>query len=55
MTQYRVLLEYWIPDENENLYEEQIVESFSSAGYLADQFLSKDRTNLLRSVDVIKL
>lgn len=51
--QYRVLLEYWVPDENENCWEEQIVISSSSAGRIADQFLAKDRTNQLRSVDVI--
>lgn len=49
---YRVLLEYWVPDENENLYEERVIQSRSSCGKIVDDFLSADRTNLLRSVDV---
>lgn len=52
MTEYRVILEYWVPDEDENLYEERIVRSRSSAGKIADQFLSVDRANQLRSVEV---
>jgi hypothetical protein len=50
---YRVLLEYWVPDENENCWEEETIFSSRSPGMIADQYLCKDRTNLLRSVEVI--
>lgn len=49
---YRVLLEYWTPDENENCWEEEVIHSRSSAATIADKYLSKDRTNQIRSVDV---
>ena len=49
---YRLIVEYWVPDEDENLYEERIVKSRSSCGKIADDFLAADRTNLIRSVEV---
>lgn len=52
MKEYRMLIEYWVPDEDENLYEEKIVRSFSSCGKIADDYLAQDRTNLIRSVEV---
>ena len=52
MNTYRLLIEYWVPDEHENLYEEKIVRSRSSCGKIADDFLAQDRTNLIRSVEV---
>ena len=52
MKTYRLLIEYWIPDEFENLYEEKIIKSHSSCGKIADDYLAKDRTNLIRSVEV---
>lgn len=55
MKKYRVLLEYWVPDENENLFEEEIIESLSSAGKIVDQYLTKDRSYSLRSVEVTPL
>ena len=52
MKTYRMIIEYWVPDEDENLYEERIVKSNSSCGKIADDFLASDRTNLIRSVEV---
>jgi hypothetical protein len=52
MKTYRMLIEYWVPDENENLYEEKIIQSRSSCGKIADDYLAQDRTNLIRSVEV---
>lgn len=52
MKTYRMLIEYWVPDEDENLYEEKIVKSRSSCGKIADDYLTQDRTNLIRSVEV---
>lgn len=52
MKDYRLIIEYWVPDEDENLYEERIVRSWSSCGKIADDFLAQDRTNLIRSVEV---
>lgn len=52
MKKYRVLLEYWVPDENENHYVEEIIESRSSCGKIVDQYLTKDRSYSLRSVEV---
>jgi hypothetical protein len=50
MKTYRMLIEYWVPDEDENLYEEKIIQSRSSCGKIADDY--QDRTNLIRSVEV---
>ena len=52
MKTYRMLIEYFTPDENENLFEEKIIRSNSSCGKIADDYLAQDRTNLIRSVDV---
>ena len=52
MKTYRMLIEYWVPDEDENLYEERIVQSRSSCCKIADYYLAQDRTNLIRSVEV---
>jgi hypothetical protein len=52
MNTYRLLIEYWVPDEDENLYEEKIIQSRSSCGKIADDYLAQDRTNLIRSVEV---
>lgn len=52
MKTYRMLIEYWVPDENENLYEERMIQSRSSCGKIVDDYLSADRTNLIRSVEV---
>ena len=55
MNTYRMLIEYWVPDENENLFEEKIIQSRSSCGKIADDYLAQDRTNLIRSVEVTPL
>ena len=52
MNTYRMVIEYWVPDENENLFEEKIIQSRSSCGKIADDYLAQDRTNLIRSVEV---
>ena len=52
MKTYRMLIEYWVPDEDENLYEEKIIQSRYSCGKIADDYLAQDRTNLIRSVEV---
>ena len=52
MKTYRMLIEYWVPDEDENLFEEKVIRSHSSCGKIADNYLSQDRTNLIRSVEV---
>lgn len=52
MNNYRLLIEYWVPDEDENLYEEKFIQSRSSCGKIADDYLAQDRTNLIRSVEV---
>ena len=52
MKNYRLLIEYWVPDEDENLYEEKFIQSRSSCGKIADDYLAQDRTNLIRSVEV---
>ena len=52
MKNYRLLIEYWVPDEDENRYEEKIIKSRSSSGKIADDYLAQDRTNLIRSVEV---
>ena len=55
MNTYRLLIEYWVPDEFENLYEEKIIQSRSSCGKIADDYLAQDRTNLIRSVEVFPI
>ena len=55
MNNYRMVIEYWVPDEDENLFEEKIVRSRSSCGKIADDFLAQDRTNLIRFVEVTPL
>jgi hypothetical protein len=52
MNTYRMLIEYWVPDEDENCWEEKIIQSQSSCGKIADDYLAQDRTNLIRSVEV---
>jgi hypothetical protein len=52
MKNYRMMIEYWVPDENENLFEEKMIRSRSSCGKIADDYLAQDRTNLIRSVEV---
>ena len=52
MNNYRLLIEYWVPDEDENLYEEKIIQSRSSCGKIVDDYLAQDCTNLIRSVEV---
>ena len=52
MKTYRMLIEYWVPDEDENLFEEKIIQSRSSCGKIVDDYLAQDRTNLIRSVEV---
>jgi hypothetical protein len=52
MKTYRMVIEYWVPDEFENLYEEKFIQSRSSCGKIADDYLAQDRTNLIRSVEV---
>ena len=52
MKTYLMLIEYWVPDEDENLYEEKLIESRSSCGKIVDDYLAQDRTNLIRSVEV---
>lgn len=52
MKTYRMLIEYWVPDEDENLFEEKIIHSNSSCGKIVDDYLAQDRTNLIRSVEV---
>ena len=52
MKNYRMVIEYWVPDENENLFEERMIRSRSSCGKIADDYLASDRTNLIRSVEV---
>lgn len=47
-----MLIEYWVPNEDENLWEEKIIKSNSSCGKIADNYLSQDRNNLIRSVEV---
>jgi hypothetical protein len=55
MKTYRMIIEYFVPDEFENLYEERIVKSRSSCGKIADDYLAQDRTNLIRSIEVTPL
>ena len=52
MKTYRMLIEFWVPDVVENLYEEKIIQSRSSCGKIVDDYLAQDRTNLIRSVEV---
>ncbi len=52
MNNYRMVIEYWVHDENENLFEEKIIRSRSSCGKIADDYLAQDRTNLIRAVEV---
>jgi hypothetical protein len=52
MKTYRMVIEYWVADEDKNLYEEKMIQSRSSCGKIADDYLSADRTNLIRSVEV---
>jgi hypothetical protein len=47
-----MLIEYWVPDKNETIFEEKYIESQSSCGKIADSYLAKDRTNLIRSIEV---
>jgi hypothetical protein len=42
MNNYRLLIEYWVPDEDENLYEEKIIQSRSSCGKIVDDYLAQD-------------
>jgi|688.fasta_scaffold277081_5 hypothetical protein len=52
MKNYRMVIEYWVPDENENVFEERMIRSRSSCGKIVDDCLAQDRTNLIRSVEV---
>lgn len=52
MNTYRVLIEYFNPNKNNNFFEEKIIKSNSSRGKIADNYLTQDRMNLIRSVDV---
>jgi hypothetical protein len=52
MKNYRMVIEYWDFDENGKLFEERFVRSRSSCGKIADDYLTQDRTNLIRSVEV---
>ena len=55
MKTYRMIVEYFVPDENENLFEEKLVSSNSSCGKIADDYLSQDRTNLIKGIEVSPL
>lgn len=53
MNTYRVVLEYWNPNEKGDLFEVRYINSRSSCGKIADKLLSQDRQDLIRSVDVV--
>jgi hypothetical protein len=52
MNNYRLLIEYKVPNSAETYYEETFIKSRSSCGKIADDYLARDRTNLIRSVEV---
>jgi len=52
MKNYRLLIEYKVANSAETYYEEKIIQSRSSCGKIADNYLAQDRTNLIRSVEV---
>jgi hypothetical protein len=52
MKNYRLLIEYKVPNSAETYYEERFIKSRSSCGKIADDYLAQDRTNLIRSVEV---
>jgi hypothetical protein len=52
MKTYRMLIEYKVPNNAGTYYEEKFIQSRSSCGKIADDYLAQDRTNLIRSVEV---
>jgi len=52
MKNYRLLIEYKAPNSAGICYEEKFIQSRSSCGKIADDYLAQDRTNLIRSVEV---
>jgi hypothetical protein len=52
MKNYRMVIEYWDFDENGKLFEERFIRSRSSCGKIADDYLTQDRSNLIRAVEV---
>lgn len=52
MKTFRLLIEYKEPNEFGALYEEKIIKSRSSCGKIADDYLTADRDNVIRSVEV---
>jgi hypothetical protein len=52
MKTFRLLIEYKEPNEFGAFYEEKIIKSRSSCGKIADDCLTADRDNVIRSVEV---
>lgn len=52
MKTYRIVIEYWTPNEFGQLYNEQFIQTRSSCGKIADDYLAQDRTDSIRSVEV---
>jgi hypothetical protein len=52
MNNYRMVIEYWDFDENGKLFEEKFIRSRSSCGKIANDYLTQDRSNLIRAVEV---
>jgi hypothetical protein len=52
MKNYRMVIEYWDFDENGKLFEERFIRSRSSCHKIANDYLTQDRSNLIRAVEV---
>ena len=52
MKNYRLLIEYKVPNTAETYYEESFIQSRYSPAYICDQYVAQDREDLIRSVEV---
>ena len=50
MKNYRLLIEYKVPNTAETYYEESFIQSRYSPAYICDQYVAQD--DLIRSVEV---
>ena len=55
MKNYRLLIEYKVPNTAETYYEESFIQSRYSPAHICDQYVAQDREDLIRSVEVSPL
>ena len=52
MKNYRLLIEYKVPNSTETYYKETFIQSRYSPAYICDQYVAQDCEDLIRSVEV---